>query len=536
MRLSEQILATVPGQPLLALEQADQRWLALRQGQVVIPRVVTQSPSPLADHDWDVIIAGGTLGIFIGVALAQQGWRVALWERGQLQGRVQEWNISRRELAVLVNLGLLTTAELEVAIATEFNPVRVQFHGGDPVWVRDVLNLGVSPRRLLAMLKTKFLAAGGHLREATQLTQVTVHPNGVVVQGQTASTDSQPGLTARARLLIDAMGHGSPIVQQARQGQAPDSVCLVVGTCATGYPKNSTGDLMVSLTPAQRQCQYFWEAFPAEEGRTAYLFTYLDPHPDRCSLADLFDDYFQLLPHYQGVSLTELKWQRALMGCFPCYRQSPLQLPWGHILPMGDSSSSQSPLSFGGFGALLRHLQRLSHAVNQALREDALTGKDLRLLQPYQPSLSVTWLFQRAMSIPVEKQVAPEQINQLLNAVFAEMARMGDPVLKPFLQDVVQFSGLSQTLLKTAIAHPRIVLTIIPHVGLPALAEWLIHYWNLGLYTLVHYELMGFEDLIQHLPLAQQFRWQRWREAICFGSGQDFERHSQIGANKCSPQ
>lgn len=522
MRLSEQILATIPGQPLQALQQADQRWSALKQGQRVIPQVVTQSPTSLADLDWDVIIAGGTLGVFMGAVLAQQGWRVALLERGQLQGREQEWNIARRELAVLVALGLLTTAELEVAIATEFNPVRVQFHGGEPVWVRDVLNLGVSPRRLLALLKTKFLAAGGHLLESTGLTQVTVHPNGVAVQGNSATAET-PGFMGRTRLLIDAMGHGSPIVQQARQGRAPDSVCLVVGTCATGYPECTTGDLMVSFTPAQRQCQYFWEAFPAADGRTAYLFTYLDPHPDRFSLTDLFDDYFQLLPGYQGVSLAELTWQRALMGCFPCYRQSPLQLPWGRMLPMGDSSGSQSPLSFGGFGALLRHLQRLSRAVNQALVEDALTQADLQGLQPYQPSLSVTWLFQRAMSIPVHQQVAPDQINQLLNAVFAEMAQLGEPVLKPFLQDVVQFSGLSKTLFKTAIAHPQIVLKIIPQVGVPALVDWMIHYWNLGLYTLWHYELMGFQNVIQHLPLAQQFRWQRWREAVCFGSGQDYQ-------------
>lgn len=36
--------------------------------------------------------------------------------------------------------------ELQRAIATEFNPVRVNFHEGPEIWVEDVLNMGISPR------------------------------------------------------------------------------------------------------------------------------------------------------------------------------------------------------------------------------------------------------------------------------------------------------------------------------------------------------------------------------------------------------
>lgn len=41
----------------------------------------------------------------------------------------------------------------------------------------------------------------------------------------------------RGRLVVDAMGSGSPIVAQARKGAPPDAACLVVGTMASGYPK-----------------------------------------------------------------------------------------------------------------------------------------------------------------------------------------------------------------------------------------------------------------------------------------------------------
>ena len=44
---------------------------------------------------------------------------------------------------------------------------------------------------------------------------------------------------------------------------------------------------------------------------------------------------------------------------------------------------------------MLRHLPRLVAGVDDALRCERLRRGDLALLQPYQPSLSAAWLFQR---------------------------------------------------------------------------------------------------------------------------------------------
>jgi len=43
------------------------------------------------------------------------------------------------------------------------------------------------------------------------------------------------------------------------------------------------------------------------------------------------------------------------------------------ILPVGDSSGNQSPLSFGGFGAMVRHLKRLTAGIHEALSTDQLS-------------------------------------------------------------------------------------------------------------------------------------------------------------------
>ncbi|HEY9627378.1 MAG TPA: FAD-binding oxidoreductase [Coleofasciculaceae cyanobacterium] len=528
MSLTEQILSQMPGNPLAGLRQADRLWQTYRENRVAAAAVVQETPEPLAEVAWDVVICGGTLGILIGAALAQRGWRVALLERGKLRGRDQEWNISRRELMELVELGLLTQAELEGAIATEYNPAYVCFHQGIELQVTDVLNIGVNPVYLLDTLKAKFLAAGGQLFEETGFRGAIVHPNGVTVE---ITGENAPFTT---RLLLDAMGHFSPLSRQARQGKSPDAVCLVVGTCAQGFPasaeselgksgsEQATGDLFATFTPVQNQCQYFWEAFPARDGRTTYLFTYLDAQPERPSLEALFEDYLKLLPQYQGVELDSLQFQRALFGFFPCYRQSPLKPQWHRILPIGDSSGSQSPLSFGGFGAMIRHLQRLTSGLDAALEQDLLDRPALSLLHPYQPSLAVTWLFQRSMSVGVHQKIAPEQINALLSGVFEQMQQLGDGVLKPFLQDVVQFPALAQTMLRVAIAQPKLVLAVIPHVGVLTLLTWMGHFLALGLYAALYPLALRLKPWLKSLPPAWQYYGDRYLEALQYGSGNDY--------------
>ncbi|MEO6862324.1 MAG: FAD-binding oxidoreductase [Microcoleus sp.] len=517
MSLTEKILSQVPGDALGGLRKVDRLWENLKQNTAPAPQAVKHSQQPLETLDFDIVISGGTLGILIGTALAVRGWRVALLERGILRGREQEWNISRKELDAFLELNLLTAAEIDKAIATEYNPARISFSNTPDIWVRDVLNIGIDPVYLLETLKQKFLQVGGKLFENTPFKTATIHPNGVLVE----SDNTENNLFA-TRLLLDAMGHLSPIVRQARQGKKPDAVCLVVGSCAQGYPQNETGDIFASFTPMQNQCQYFWEAFPARDGRTTYLFTYIDADTERFSLETLYEDYLRLLPEYQNIELEQLKFQRALYGFFPCYRQSPLKMPWNCILPVGDSSGSQSPLSFGGFGAMVRHLKRLTLGIDEALTSESLDNNSLALLQPYQPNLSVTWLFQRSMSAAMNQKLDPNQINQLLAAVFQVMEELGEPVLKPFLQDIVLFPALSKTLFKTAISHPGLVIKIIPQVGIANLLDWMVHYVNLGIYTGLQPLGKAVEPQVKNLAPEQQYYFHRLVEAWQYGAGGDY--------------
>lgn len=512
MSLTEQILSQQPDNVLERLRRTDQFWSALRSGKIDTAKVVSNSSTKIGDCDSDIIICGGTLGILLGSTLQQLGWQVTLVERGILKGREQEWNISRQELKVFVELELLTEAELEMAIATEYNPARVSFNQ-EEVWVKDVLNIGVDPIYLLEQLKQKFLKGGGQLLENTAFKSATVHPDGVVVEAgeQTINT----------RLLIDAMGHFSPIIKQGRNGTKPEAVCVVVGSCAQGFTENNTGDLICSFTPIINHCQYFWEAFPAKDGRTTYMFSYLDANEQRPSIEYFMNEYLRLLPEYQNITLEKIDFKRFLFGFFPAYKDSPIMLLFNRILPVGDSAGGQSPVSFGGFGAMIRHLKRLTNGINEALITDSLGRQELALLQPYQPNISVTWLFQQTMSVEVGKQVNPEQINNLMSGVFAVMDRLGDDVLKPFLQDVIQFAPLFKTL---PLVNPKLVLPLLPQIGINSLVNWSRHYFNLALYGGLYSVAKLAQPIVKNLSPTQQYYYHRWLDAWKYGSGGDYEQ------------
>ena len=182
--------------------------------------------------------------------------------------------------------------------------------------------------------------------ERAALAGIDVRPNGarldfapasqekkVVDEDETQSPSTPQPCTAR--LVVDCMGFGSPIVRQQRHGQKPDGVCLVVGSCARGFEPeaNESADLIFTTTDIDDayQGQYFWEAFPAGSGpcdRTTYMFTYVDAHESRPSLAKVLDDYWDLMPPYQNLrSVEEVELLRVLFGYFPTYRDSPLPAP-----------------------------------------------------------------------------------------------------------------------------------------------------------------------------------------------------------------
>lgn len=505
--------------------------------------------------DYDVVVCGGTLGIFFATALQIKGLNVCVLEAGPLRGREQEWNISMDELLELKELGVLSQEDIDAAIKTEFPGCRSGFKNreitplkggyfdneiGYETVTANVLNLGVAPAVLIERVAKRFQDLGGTLKERSPLKGVCVSTNlgAAIDMGK-----EEPIITS---LVLDCMGNGSPISRQQRYGMKPDGVCAVVGSCAGGFDKESNliGDIIYTNTEIQDKgdngmLQYFWEAFPVGIGRdgkepgtsdvkTTYMFTYLDANEKRPSLETLMEDYWRLLPEYQPSIKdpeTDLDIKRVLFAYFPTYRDSPLKPQWSRVLAVGDASGIQSPLSFGGFGALTRHLGRISEAIVEAVESDTLHKDDLAEINAYTPNLSAAWMFQKAMSVRVGQKVDPKFVNRLLATNFQIMDDMGIKTIKPFLQDVIRPGALAGSLARSFAADPTFMPAIVAHVGIPTLVEWLGHVGMMSLYALldgsVSPVIAPFVDKMDN-P-RERFIWRRRMEAWKYGCGNDYE-------------
>lgn len=517
------------------LLRLDKSWNDLKNGILpTAPRIVSEEPdTPPETPDFDVVVCGGTLGVLLAAALQLRGFKVAVVEAGPLRGRAQDWNASRKEIMELVKLGILKMSDLADVIGIEFNPMRVGFVGGEDIWLQDVLNVGVRPNALITAARRTFEANGGRVFERTPLQGVVIRPGAAVLQ---LGNGQEP---IRARLVLDCMGQRSPIVAQIRNGQLPDGACVVVGSCARGYPEetNSFGDVIYMDTPTmcvgKDDCptQYFWEAFPASSGpqdRTTYLFTYMDLAPERQSVLDIMEDYWKLLPKYQGLRIEDIELQRVLYGLFVSYKDSPLPPGFDRVLQVGDASGIQSPLSFGGFGAITRHLPRLTNAIGSALEIDALSKDALSLMNLYQPNLRAAWLFQSTMRPPVQNTWSENFIANVLSSTFETQQAAGDGVMKPFLQDVLRVDGLAVTIGGLMISYPLVTFQILTSIGPGPIADWTIHFLAMCIFTALDagYRKGPVKDLVAKLPPRLAFEVERRAESWQFGAGLDYEAES----------
>jgi len=505
--------------------------------------------------EFDVCIVGGTLGIFMALVLQEQGYSVCLIERRKIQGRTQEWNISKKEFEVLIDMGLLTREELSSCVITSWEKSRISFHGGsEDIWVSGVLDIGVSPKNLIEILKKKFLTCGGVVLERTLFKSASTYANAVSLEishsggvkdlmgaddvyrsvamgtnGIDAPSHSRSSVTCR--LMIDCMGHYSSVTKQIRQGQPEEGMLLVIGGCMSGIPsqRNNSADLLATIDDSNNDMQFFWEAFPAEGGtmRTVYMFAYTDSDESRPSFTDMLDMYLHKVPEYQQVQPTDVQLKRILMGGFPCYsRNVPLTSKLDRVLQIGDASAIQSPLSFGGFATLVRHLPRLSRAVGQALKEDKLDSRSLNWINCYLPSLSVSWLYQRSMSIRKGQQkqgsrgwLPSDHINKLMLCNFAVMSFFGDRIMKPFVQDCLQAGALTLTMVGMLLKDPITISRVLFQVGPLLLLKWFGHFFALVAYSILHIILIPFRRLFRG------YIFNRMCDAFEWGSGLD--QHQQ---------
>ncbi|QLE56512.1 NAD(P)/FAD-dependent oxidoreductase [Nostoc sp. TCL26-01] len=465
-------------------------------------RINSNSQSPITNPQYDLIYIGGALGAIHAAVMAKLGYKVLLVERLPFGRMNREWNISRDELQSLVNLGLVTTAELETVIAREYKDgFNKFFDGNNPAKLRSpvlhtptVLNIALDSEKWLKLCGQKLKATGGEIWDETEFIRADIDDTHVVVTVKHLPTQVEKQVSGR--LLVDAMGTASPIAWQLNGGRAFDSVCPTVGAVidkgfAPEVWDSQYGDVLYSHGDISRGRQLIWELFPGiGEELTIYLFHYHEVNPENPgSLLEMYEDFFTILPEYRRCDMEKLVWKKPTFGYIPGHfsiGSSDRTIAFDRLIAIGDAASLQSPLVFTGFGSLVRNLERLTTLLNVALKHDLLKFRHLNLIRAYQSNVSVTWLFSKGMMVPTGKFIPPQRINSMLNTFFGLLTDEPPEVADNFIKDRCDWLTFNRLALKAARKNPALLWWIWELAGAKDLLRWLGNYANFGRDALVN--------------------------------------------------
>lgn len=472
----------------------DQRFR--RRDQVQIERPQRALVRAASGRSFDVALAGGGLSLIYAAALARAGLKVAVFDRRRIGCGHREWNISRSELRPLVESGLFTAGEVDRLVLTQYRDGFCRFAGGGTYPVREVLDCVVDAETLLTELRARAEAAGATLLDHHELLGYSLEPGQVRVRirGTALGTSGGPETDLSARLLIDGLGAASP---HARF----DLCCPTVGGVLDGLELGDgpleldpgVGEILVTTEGIEDGKQHIWEGFPApaphgsdgpSRRMTVYLFYYarargLDgvragPQP----LLALYERFFETLPRYKSGPLRLV---RPTYGYIPAYtRLQPMPAaPSERVFLVGDAAGRHSPLTFCGFGSMIRSFWPVTQGLVRCLQKDTLDPTALAALWHEPPALQVLGGLTLMMSPPEEEAGLddPDGINQLLDAAFASLHAFGQDTYAAFLKDDVDASTFVRFMRAAAARHPAVYRKVFSHLSPGEIAAWL---WRLG--------------------------------------------------------
>lgn len=426
-----------------------------------------RAPSRGDARDVDVIFAGGGLSLLLAPLVARSGLRVAVADRARIGEAHREWNASAEELEALVRVGLLTHPELEELVVARYERGICRWHGGGTWPVRGALDHAVDAGALLRFARRASLEAGVLL-----LDHHTVEASESGAGGVRVALRDRGGAPRElsARLLVEARGASRP-------AHDADLLCPTVGGVLEGLEQGSgerqidpkIGEILVTTEHVEEGRQHIWEGFPGRDGQTTvYLFYYAPREEVRPgALLALYARYFEKLGAYKRGAA---KLVRPTFGLIPGWtRMSAAPRPRApRVALVGDAASRHSPLTFCGFGAMLRSLGPASSGIARAASSDA-AGFVPSLVHDT-PLHGGTGALAMMMAKP--DVARPAALNRLLDTAFATLHRMGDAPYRALLRDEMSATDFASFLLRVSARSPSVYRDVFGAFGVAPTLAW----------------------------------------------------------------
>lgn len=431
------------------------------------PKVGRLRPDQGARPDYDVVIAGGGLSLLLAPLLADRGLRVAVLDRTRVGGVHREWNGSTAELKALAESGLFSEEEANGLVVARYAYGICRWHGGGTYPVTGVLDCAIDAGRLLEEARRRAEAKGVTVLDGHALVTHAEGKGGVDLTVSTRS-DAAPRAMS-ARLLIDARGASSPYA-------TADLICPTVGGVLagleegddTGAMRSDVGEILATTEGIEEGRQHLWEAFPGRSGETTvYLFYYArSADVPRGSLLRLYARFFTLLGRYKRG---EARLVRPTFGYIPGWSRlcAPPTPPGRRVRLVGDAAARQSPLTFCGFGALVRSLAGTARDIARAV-EDPTTPA----VACDAPIHAGTGVLAMMMAMPPRAPERAGEMNALLDVAFSVLHGMGNEAYGALLRDEMSAAGFVRFLRETAVRRPEVYREVISTLRLGVLGRW----------------------------------------------------------------
>ena len=460
-------------QHLSRIKELDRYWELLKHPvrQVIKPGNNLPKDAVISG-EYDLIYAGGTLSLLhAGVMAGKYGRKVMIFDRQTPAKSTRDWNISRNELLNLSATGLFTESEVDSVIVRRYKTGWVEFYKPDGsqkrLYMQNVLDCAVNADKLLGMAKEKVTAvAGSTLLAERSFSCCYRFDDHIIVQVEDRKGKA---FYYKAKVLVDVMGILSPIAMQLNEGVPQTHVCPTVGTIASGFEDIDfdTGEILASIGPADmapgRGRQLIWEGFPAEDSQfISYLFFYDEADsPNDKSLLGLFDTYFRKLPDYKKPG-RDFVVHRPVYGIIPAYCHNGFnrtrEIADDRIILFGDAASLGSPLTFCGFGSMVRNLPHLTADLDRTIDENDFSKKQLEKISAYEPNVASMANLMKYMCFNSATD-EPNFVNDLMNEVMIVLDELPERYRQAMFRDEMKIEDLMMVMFHLALRYPK-VLTV----------------------------------------------------------------------------
>ncbi len=417
--------------------------------------------------DVDVVIAGGGLSLLYAPLLAARGLRVLVADRGTVGRAHREWNAQLGELTTLVRHGLLTQEDVERIVVRTYAYGVCTWYDGGSFPVKGVLDCAFDGRALLAHVRARAEATGVQICDETRVFGLGEGPGGITVGLEDRAGKRR---TLRAKFVVDARGAASPYA-------SADLVCPTVGGVLRGLEEGSgprqqdpnVGEILATTETLLAGQQHLWEAFPGRHGETTvYLFYYTWSKRFRPGdLLELYARFFERLPLYRSGNAQVIA---PTFGLIPGWSRlsPPPRAPGRRVLLVGDAAARHSPLTYCGFGDLVRSLDdTLDRIALGAASPEGLAGvREDRAIH------GGTGLLAAMMAEPPSDPHEHAAVNTLLNTAFETLHAMPNDAYARLLRDEMSGREFVSFLRTTAKKRPEVYRSVFERLGPAAVAKW----------------------------------------------------------------